>query len=90
MLYGTWALCADCAADHAERCQGAHVANYETAPGFCLGERCLKPTASQKPVPTLCVSERAVEGTLEEIERRRELRKEEKGSHPRSEQDGPH
>lgn len=70
MLYGTWPLCADCAADHAQRCSCTHVPNYETAPGFCIGERCLKPGAVQKAVPVLCVSDRAVEGTLEEIERR--------------------
>lgn len=71
LVYGTFPYCAECAAEHVPGCQGTHVANFETQPGFCIGERCLKPGAPHVAVPVLCVSERAVAGTLEEIERRR-------------------
>ena len=84
LVYGTFPYCAACAAEHEPRCKGTHVANFTTEPGFCVGERRLKPNAPHVVVPVLCVSERAVDGTLEEIEWRRELRKEENGSHARS------
>lgn len=71
LVYGTFPLCAACAEDHVPRCPGTHVPNWDTEPGFCIGEPCLKPNAPHKPVPVLCVSPTAVDGTLEEIERRR-------------------